>query len=165
MSTSTAGQGLTRARTGVAVRGSGPPLAPRKTRRPGASPLTLGAFAAPALFLVLLINLYPVIYAGWQSLRDGSLIDAGDFVGLQNYADVLTDPTFWAAARFTVVFTLVGVFGSWFVGLALALLLKTRFPVKNTFKLLLLLPWVVPVVVSATSWTWAMASACSPTTA
>ena len=162
MSTSTAGQGLTRARTGVAVRGSGPPLAPRKTRRPGASPLTLGAFAAPALFLVLLINLYPVIYAGWQSLRDGSLIDAGDFVGLQNYADVLTDPTFWAAARFTVVFTLVGVFGSWFVGLALALLLKTRFPVKNTFKLLLLLPWVVPVVVSATAWNWLVATPQSP---
>ena len=111
---------------------------------------------------MLLINLYPVIYAGWQSLRDGSLIDAGDFVGLQNYADVLTDPTFWAAARFTVVFTLVGVFGSWFVGLALALLLKTRFPVKNTFKLLLLLPWVVPVVVSATAWNWLVATPQSP---
>jgi multiple sugar transport system permease protein len=61
-----------------------------------------------------------------------------------------------------VVFTLVGVFGSWFVGLALALLLKTRFPVKNTFKLLLLLPWVVPVVVSATAWNWLVATPQSP---
>ncbi|MFZ1116667.1 MAG: hypothetical protein WAN44_12675, partial [Propionibacteriaceae bacterium] len=97
MSTSTAGRGLTRARTGVAVRGSGPPLAPRKAGRPGSSKLTLIVFATPALFLLLLINLYPLLYAGWQSLRDGSLIAAGDFVGLQNYANVLTDPTFWAA--------------------------------------------------------------------
>jgi multiple sugar transport system permease protein len=120
------------------------------------------AFAAPSLILVLLINLYPVIYAGWQSLRDGSLIAAGDFVGLKNYADVLTDPTFWAAARFTLVFTLVGVFGSWAVGLALALLLKTRIPGKSVFKVLLLLPWVVPVVVSTTSWNWLVATPQSP---
>ena len=162
MSTSTAGQGLARARNGVAVRGSGPPLAPRKSRRPGASPWTLVAFAAPALFLLLLINLYPLIYAGYQSLRDGSLIDAGDFVGMKNYLTVLSDPVFWASARFTLVFTLVGVFGSWLVGLALAILLKTKFPGKTMFKLLLLLPWVVPVVVSATSWNWLVATPQSP---
>jgi multiple sugar transport system permease protein len=119
-------------------------------------------FAAPSLFLLLLINLYPVIYAGWQSLRDGSLIDPGDFVGLENYVKVLTDPTFWAAARFTVIFTVVGVFGSWLVGLALAILLKTRIPAKGLFKVLLLLPWVVPVVVSATSWNWLVATPQSP---
>ena len=162
MSTSTAGQSLARARKGVAVRGSGPPLAPRKGRRPGASPLTLIAFAAPALFLLLLINLYPVIYAAYQSLRDGSLIDAGEFVGAENYLKVLTDPTFWNAARFTLVFTVVGVFGSWLVGLALALVLKTRFPGRSAFKLLLLLPWVVPVVVSATAWNWLVATPQSP---
>ena len=124
--------------------------------------VTLMLFAAPSLFLLLLINLYPVIYAGYQSLRDGSLIDAGDFVGLENYVKVLTDPTFWAAARFTLIFTLVGVFGSWLVGLALAILLKTRIPGKGLFKVLLLLPWVVPVVVSATSWNWLVATPQSP---
>lgn len=119
-------------------------------------------FAAPALFLLLLINLYPVIYAGYQSLRNGSLIDVGDFVGLENYTKVLTQPSFWAAARFTLIFTLVGVFGSWLVGLALALLLKLKIPGKGVFKVLLLLPWVVPVVVSATSWNWLVATPQSP---
>jgi len=119
-------------------------------------------FAAPALLLLLLINLYPVIYAGWQSLRDGSLIDAGDFVGLENYAKVLTQPSFWAAARFTLIFTVIGVFGSWVVGLALSILLKTRTPGRGLFKVLLLLPWVVPVVVSATSWNWLVATPQSP---
>jgi multiple sugar transport system permease protein len=162
MSTRTAGQGLTRARRGVAVGGSGPPPGRRKARRPGARAWTLLAFAVPSLFLLLLINLYPVIYAGYQSLRDGSLISVGDFVGLENYQKVLTDPTFWAAARFTLVFTLVGVFGSWLVGLALALLLKARIPAKGGFRVLLLLPWVVPVVVSATSWNWLVATPQSP---
>jgi multiple sugar transport system permease protein len=162
MSTRTAGQGLTRARKGVAVGGSGPPLGQRKVRRPGANLWTLLAFAAPSLLLLLLINLYPVIYAGYQSLRNGSLIAAGDFVGLKNYTRVLTEPDFWNAARFTLIFTLVGVFGSWLVGLALALLLKTRIPGKGVFKVLLLLPWVVPVVVTATSWNWLVATPQSP---
>ena len=162
MSTRTAGEGLSRARKGVAVAGSGRPPRPRQVRRPGSRPWILLVFAAPSLILLLLINLYPVIYAGWQSLRDGSLIAAGDFVGLENYQKVLTDPTFWAAARFTVVFTVVGVFGSWAVGLALALLLKKRIPGKGVFKVLLLLPWVVPVVVSTTSWNWLVATPQSP---
>jgi multiple sugar transport system permease protein len=120
------------------------------------------AFAIPSLLLLVLLNLYPVIYAAYQSLRDGSLISAGDFVGMENYVEVLTDPGFWSAARFTVIFTLVGVFGSWLVGLALALLLKTRIPGKTMFRVLLLLPWVVPVVVSATAWNWLVATPQSP---
>jgi multiple sugar transport system permease protein len=46
----------------------------------------------------------------------------------------------------------VGVFGSWAIGLGLALLLRLRTPGRNVFRVLLLLPWVVPVVVSSTSW-------------
>jgi multiple sugar transport system permease protein len=161
VSTSTS-QRVAKARAGVAVRGSGRPLKHVKGQRPGASPWTLLLFAVPALVLLLLINLYPVIYAGYQSLRDGSLISTGDFVGLENYAKVLTQPSFWAAARFTLIFTLVGVFGSWAVGLALAILLKTRIPGKSLFKVLLLLPWVVPVVVSATAWNWLVATPQSP---
>ena len=162
MSTRTAGESLTRARKGVATAGPGSSRGPRTKGRPGASPWTLFAFAVPSLVLLVLLNLYPVIYAAYQSLRDGSLISAGDFVGLENYVDVLSDPEFWASARFTVVFTLVGVFGSWLVGLALAILLKTKIPGRTLFRVLLLLPWVVPVVVSATAWNWLVATPQSP---
>ena len=162
MSTRTAGESLTRARRGVASAGSGSSRGPRVKGRPGASPWTLFAFAVPSLVLLVLLNLYPVIYAAYQSLRDGSLISAGDFVGIENYVDVLADPEFWASARFTVIFTVVGVFGSWVVGLALAILLKTRIPGKTLFRVLLLLPWVVPVVVSATAWNWLVATPQSP---
>jgi len=116
----------------------------------------------PSLLLVVLINAYPLVYAVGQSLHNGTLISTGDFVGLQNYKNELTSPDFWAAARFTLIFTIVGVFGSWLVGLGLALMLRTRIPGRGTFKVLLLLPWVVPVVVTSTSWNWLLATPDSP---
>jgi multiple sugar transport system permease protein len=119
-------------------------------------------FALPSLILLLLINLYPLLYAALQSVRNGTLIKTGDFVGLANYANVLTQGAFWSSALFTLLFTVTGVFGSWAVGLALAMLLRTRIPAGGLFKVLLLLPWVVPVVVSATSWNWLVATPQSP---
>ncbi|MFE4468937.1 carbohydrate ABC transporter permease [Leifsonia sp. NPDC056824] len=161
MATPTTLESVRRARRGVAVAGRGRP----GTRPPGrlsSSALTLVLFATPAVLLLLLLNLYPVLYAGQQSLRNGDLVDAGTFVGLQNYVTVLTSPEFWHAAWFTVVFTVVGVFGSWAIGLGLALLLRTRVPANGILKVLLLLPWVVPIVVSSTSWNWLVATPQSP---
>jgi multiple sugar transport system permease protein len=152
---------LERAGRGVGVAGSGP-AAPRPKRRFGERGVTMTAFAVPSLILLLLINLYPVIYAAFQSVHNGDLVNVGDFVGASNYTSVLSSPQFWASARFTLIFTLVGVFGSWAVGLALALLLRTRIPGGGVFKVLLLLPWVVPVVVSATSWNFLVATPQSP---
>lgn len=163
MSANTIVSGLDRARRGVATGGSG--QRPSKSRgAPGrrSRAITLLIFALPSLVLLVLLNFYPVVYAGEQSLRNGDLYTAGSFVGLQNYVTVLTESTFWHAAVFTLIFTIVGVFGSWAVGLALALLLRTKIPAGGFFKVLLLLPWVVPVVVSATSWNWLVATPQSP---
>ena len=119
-------------------------------------------FVAPSVILLILINAYPLVVAASQSLHNGSLIVTGEFVGLENYLDVLTRPAFWKAARFTLVFTVVGVFGSWLVGLGLALLLRARIPGGGFLKVLLLLPWVVPIVVSSTAWNWLVATPDSP---
>jgi multiple sugar transport system permease protein len=116
----------------------------------------------PSLILLVLLNVYPVVYAGMQSLRNGDLLSAGNFVGLSNYISVVQTPAFLHATLFTIIFTVVGVFGSWSIGLALSLLLRTRIPANGLFKVLLLLPWVVPVVVSATSWNWLVATPQSP---
>ncbi len=150
-----------KARRGVGIAGPGrPQRRPRRHRTTRG--MTFALFAAPSVLLLLLLTLYPLLYAGQQSLRNGDLIDAGSFVGLRNYTGILTSPGFWHAAQFTVVFTLVGVFGSWAVGLGLALLLRPGVPARGTLKVLLLLPWVVPIVVSATSWNWLVATPQSP---
>lgn len=163
MSADTLPKRLDNARRGVGSSGrrSEDP-APRKRRRFSTGAMTLLAFAVPSLVLLLLLNVYPVVYAGIQSLRNGDLVGAGDFVGLNNYVSVLTNPQFWASARFTVIFTVAGVFGSWLIGLGFALLLRTKIPGNTIFKVLLLLPWIVPVVVSSTAWNFLVATPQSP---
>ncbi|MGK3958899.1 carbohydrate ABC transporter permease [Arthrobacter sp. R4] len=133
-----------------------------RERVPGQSRSTFAILIAPSVIILLLTNAYPIAYATFQSVHDGSLIHAGEFVGLDNFAKVLASETFWQAAGFTVTFTVVGVFGSWTAGLGLALLLQKRIPGRGLLKTLLLLPWVVPVVVSATSWNWLLATDTSP---
>ncbi|WP_243064448.1 carbohydrate ABC transporter permease [Humibacter sp. RRB41] len=162
MSTESVAGALKKARNGVGVAGSGRSPGKGKRGRAMSHTWTFFLFALPSLVLLVLLNLYPVIYAGWQSTRNGDLIDSGAFVGFANYIDVVQQPGFWHAALFTLVFTVVGVFGSWAAGLGLGLLLRTRIPAGGLFKVLLLLPWVVPTVVSATSWNWLVATPQSP---
>ena len=114
--------------------------------------------ALPAIVLMIVVNAYPVVYAGIQAVHDGDLLSLGNFIGFANFQDALTDPLFWRSARFTVIFSLCGVFGSWMIGFALALMLKPDFAGKNLFKILLLLPWIVPIVVSSMSWNWLTAT-------
>ena len=131
--------------------------APQLRRRRGdalgksRAPATMAALIAPSLFVLFLINASPLFYAGYQAVHDGTLVTSGSYVGFQNYRAALSDPAFGQAVRFTVLFTIVGTFGSWGIGLGLALLLRDPFPGRSLFKTLLLLPWIVPVVVSATS--------------
>ena len=135
----------------------------RNPRRPlNATRLTMVALVTPSILLLLLINAYPFIYAAFQSVHNGSLISSGPYVGTKNYSDTLTSSAFWQAARFTLLFTVVGVFGSWAVGLGMAVLLRTNIPFRGLFKVLLLLPWVVPIVVSATSINYLVATESSP---
>jgi multiple sugar transport system permease protein len=137
------------------------PPAPRP-RRVSRGTATLVLLVAPSVVLLILINAYPLVYAAFQSTHNGTLISQGDYVGFSNYASTLTSPAFWKAVVFTLIFTVVGVFGSWGVGMGLALLLRTRMPGRGIFKVLLLLPWVVPIVVSSTAWNWLVATPQSP---
>ena len=134
----------------------------KPARRVGSTQLTYTVLILPSVVVLLLINAYPFVYAAIQSVRNGNLINVGSFVGLSNYATVLAGAAFWKAVGFTLIFTIVGVFGSWAVGLGLALLLRTTIPARGFFKVLLLLPWVVPIVVSSTSWNFLVATSDSP---
>jgi multiple sugar transport system permease protein len=142
-----------------------PVLVPHEHRKGGpvrGETRTYIGLSLPGLLLLLLIFAYPIVFAGYQSVHDGNLIDTGDFIGLENYTNALTSADFWAAVRFTVLFTVVGVFGSWILGLSAALLLQQRTPLRTLFKVLLLLPWIVPIAVSAMAWSYLVGSPASP---
>ncbi len=153
--------GLSRARKGIGIGGRSE-HSPRPPRRFSNRAITLTLLVTPSVVLVVLIYGYPAIYSVYQSLHNGTLVDAGPYVGLHNYWIDLHNPIFWGAVRFTLLYCVVGVFGSWVVGLGLALLLRKRIHVGGLFKTLLLLPWVVPVVVTATAWQWLVATPASP---
>lgn len=162
MSSTTAPSGLARARRGLAPGGSGggspQPGQNRKSKLSAQTSRTFFWLLLPSVVLLVLIHGYPLFQAGVQATHNGNLIQTGDFVGIENFQSVLASPAFWKAAQFTLLFTIVGVFGSWAVGLGLALLLRTKIPAGGTFKVLLLLPWVVPIVVSSTAWNWLVAT-------
>ncbi|WP_246710492.1 carbohydrate ABC transporter permease [Martelella soudanensis] len=120
--------------------------------------LTMAGLALPSILMMALVNGYPVVVAAVQSVHDGGLLKLGDFVGVENYIRVFRDPLFWKSLRFTVLFAVCGVFGSWVVGFSLALFLRTRFPGSAIFRVLLLLPWIVPIVVTAMGWNWLVAT-------
>ncbi|MFN8470499.1 MAG: sugar ABC transporter permease [Caldilineaceae bacterium] len=127
--------------------------APRRRRRRRTEWLPYW-LVVPSLLLILMINLYPFATGFMYSLRDGTMLKEGDFVGLANYTALLTDSNFHHSLWFSVLFSLGAVFGSYVIGLALALLLNKDIPFRGFFRVALLVPWIIPSVVSIISWRW-----------
>jgi multiple sugar transport system permease protein len=112
-------------------------------------------FVFPALALLLLVTVYPVLYVLYLSFHRKLLIfDISRFVGLDNYLFLIRDDRFWNALRNTVYFTGVSVSMELLLGLGIALLLNRAFMAKGTARAVVLLPWAIPTVVSARMWEW-----------
>ena len=124
---------------------------PKPRRRFDAFPFLL---LLPSALLILLINIYPFASGFYYSLQDGTLLQSGDFVGLANFVQLFSMADFQNALRFSAIFALFSVFGSWLMGLLLALLLNQDFPARGFFRVALLLPWIIPSIVSIVSWRW-----------
>lgn len=117
--------------------------------------LSIG-LSAPVLVLVVVVTVIPIGYAAWLSLHHTDYIRLGEFVGLQNYREVLGTPV----ARADIVRTLVYVIGSLAVavplGFALASMLNLRFRFRAAFRVIIFLPWVVSQTVAAVLWKWVL---------
>src|SRR5215470_12992024 len=109
--------------------------------------------APPLLFLAALVG-YPFFYGILLSLQDRPVAHAGTFVGLKNFATNFHDPIFWQVALNTFVYTGVATLLKMVGGLALALAMNQQFPLKNAVRALLLLPFIVPTVLSTVAWMW-----------
>ena len=109
--------------------------------------------APPLLFLAALVG-YPFCYGILLSLQDRPVAHAGTFVGLKNFATNFNDPIFWRVALNTFVYTAVATLLKMVGGLALALAMNQQFPLKNLMRALMLLPFIVPTVLSTVAWMW-----------
>ena len=115
------------------------------------------ALLLPSLVLIVLIILYPLATGVYYSLNEGSLLRLEQFVGLNNYLDLLSLPDVRHALWFSGLFAVCSVIGSYSLGLGLALLLNQELPGRGFFRVALLLPWVIPSIVSIVSWRWLIA--------
>jgi multiple sugar transport system permease protein len=109
--------------------------------------------APPLLFLAALVG-YPFCYGILLSLQDRPVAHPGIFVGLKNFAADVNDPIFWKVAFNTFLYTAAATLLKMVGGLALALAMNQQFPLKNLVRALLLLPFIVPTVLSTVAWMW-----------
>lgn len=110
--------------------------------------------AAPVLLLVALFTLYPFGRAIYESTRVTSPIFAPEFVGLENYRDVLGSRYFVGAAKTTLLFTAITTPLLAVLGVLVALLLNERFIGNTALRIGMLLPWAVPATVTGVIWKW-----------
>lgn len=107
-------------------------------------------FISPFFILFFIVGLFPLAYTAFVSLHDWGLIAGqGDFVGLQNYLDVLTQPRFLTALRNTFSIFLLSSVPQVIAAIAIAAVLDQNIRAKTFWRMGVLLPYVVaPVAVS-----------------
>ena len=111
-------------------------------------------FMLPAAVFLICFLTYPLGLGIWLGFTDTTIGRAGAWVGLENYQWLSDDPVFWLAVFNTVFYTVVASVIKFALGLWLALILNEKLPFKSLIRAIVLLPWVVPTVLSAIAFWW-----------
>jgi multiple sugar transport system permease protein len=112
---------------------------------------------APAVVVMLAVTAYPIGYAVWLSLQryDLRFPGARQFVGLANYATVLSDRLWWTAMGVTLFITVVSVAVELILGMGLALVMRWALVGRGAVRTAILVPYGIVTVVAAYSWQYA----------
>ncbi len=111
-------------------------------------------FVLPLVVLVLLLIAYPLGSAVYLSLTEKYVGYPPRFVGLKNYVELTGDPVFRKVMWNSAVFTVASVTVKLLIGLLMALSLHQALFARRLVRGILLLPWVVPTVITALAWHW-----------
>ena len=115
----------------------------------------LGAwFMLPAMAFLFLFLAYPLGLGMWMSMTDMRIGRGGNFVGFENYVYLLDDRDFLRATGFTLVYTFIASIFKFSIGLYLAILLNNNMPFKAMIRAIVLIPFIVPTVLSAVAFWW-----------
>ena len=112
------------------------------------------ACLAPAILLLVVFLAYPLGLGVWLAFTDTQIGGGGHFVGLENFASLANDSVFWLTVFQTIFYTFVATAGKFALGLWLALLLNHNIPFSSIIRAVILLPWIVPTVLSAITFWW-----------
>ncbi|WP_082077196.1 sugar ABC transporter permease [Bradyrhizobium sp. LTSPM299] len=115
----------------------------------------LGAmFMVPAITILVLFLAYPLALGFWLGMTDTKIGGAGRFIGMANFVSLAKDSVFWLSVFNTIFYTVTASAVKFAIGLYLALLLNERLPLKSVVRAIVLLPFVVPTVLSAIAFWW-----------
>ncbi|TIT31264.1 MAG: sugar ABC transporter permease, partial [Mesorhizobium sp.] len=111
-------------------------------------------FMLPAAVLLLVFLTYPLGLGVWLGFTDARIGRPGIFIGIENYQYLWSDSVFWLSVFNTLLYTISASILKFMLGLWLALILNENLPFKSFFRAVVLLPWVVPTVLSAIAFWW-----------
>jgi multiple sugar transport system permease protein len=115
-------------------------------------------FLVPAAIYMIAFFGYPVVKNFLMAFQkySTSTFYTGEapWIGLDNYRAVVSSSVFSKSLLNTVLFTAGSIAGQFVIGLALAVFFRRRFPLNGLLRSLLLLPWLIPLIVSGAVWRW-----------
>ncbi len=111
-------------------------------------------FMLPAALLLLMFLTYPLGLGVYLGFTDAKVGRAGEWIGIENYQYLVTDSVFQLAVWNTFLYTTIASVVKFALGLWLALLLNDRIPFKAFIRAIVLLPFIVPTVLSAIAFWW-----------
>ncbi|HKY85513.1 MAG TPA: sugar ABC transporter permease [Pseudorhodoplanes sp.] len=111
-------------------------------------------FMLPAAGFLILFLAYPLGLGVWISFTDTRIGRTGEFIGLENYQWLADDSIFWLSVFNTILYTAIASVFKFAIGLYLALLLNENLPFKALIRAAVLIPFIVPTVLSALAFWW-----------
>lgn len=111
----------------------------------------------PALLVIALVTLFPIVYSIFMSLNNISLTDTGfhmSFSGLSNYKVLVKSGVYWHSVWFTVYYAIVTVIVELVLGMLIALAINAVERLKNLSLVIMLIPWSLITVISAQMWNY-----------
>ena len=133
--------------------GSGPQRtrAARKRRR---SQWRGFLYIAPAMALVIVFFVMPVLFTGWMSLHNWPLMGAARWIGFANYIRMWNDSRFMAALNFTAYYTVIVTIAIFAVAFPLAIFVEKERRFVSTYRTIIFLPVVVGLATASLLWVW-----------
>jgi len=107
---------------------------------------------APSLLLIALLIVYPVAYNLYLSFFEVKLSGQNEFVGFNNYFDLLSDRAFYDSLTVTVIYVIGSTLGTTLLGLGVASLMNHKFPLRGLVRGLVLLPYIAPLISEVFAW-------------
>ncbi|CAN7668341.1 sugar ABC transporter permease [Rhizobium sp. LjRoot98] len=128
-------------------------LSPQRKRRRRSGWRGL-VYIAPAMALVILFFVMPVIFTGWMSLHNWPLMGGTRWIGFNNYVRMFHDARFMSALRFTAYYTVIVTIAIFAVAFPLAIFVEKQRRFVSAYRTIIFLPVVIGLATASLLWVW-----------